>query len=265
MPVSSFDRAAQVEAPASSASRMPHRASPGNAKGPVGGTGDRTAAGPRNRTSAPGSTPSASRRRRGPACDQPDLQRSHPGDGAHCAGPQAAPQPPPLARGSRSHQVLPHGPSRTRAAQVSPASRRGPRPAGLPCEKVLAAVLRLMDGTLIRIGNEEHARQNRSHGLTTLWHEHVQTDGQQRSGSFRAKSGKQQRVRLSDPRLAAVVHACHELPALPALIRAPRTEASRSSSARTPLRVHPPCGVGGRASPEHVMSQRRGRASVGCQ
>jgi DNA topoisomerase-1 len=84
---------------------------------------------------------------------------------------------------------------------------------GLPRERVLATVLRLMDETLIRIGNEEYARQNSSYGLTTLRHEHVRTDGSATIRfEFRAKSGKQQQVQLTDPRLAAVVHACHELP-----------------------------------------------------
>jgi DNA topoisomerase-1 len=84
---------------------------------------------------------------------------------------------------------------------------------GLPREKVLAAVLRLMDQTLIRIGNEEYARQNESFGLTTLRHDHVRIeDSTTIAFEFRAKSGKEQRVRLSDPRLATVVHACHELP-----------------------------------------------------
>jgi DNA topoisomerase-1 len=84
---------------------------------------------------------------------------------------------------------------------------------GLPREKVLGAVLRLMDETLIRIGNEEYARQNESFGLTTLRHDHVRMeDATTVAFEFRAKSGKEQRARLSDPRLAAVVHACHELP-----------------------------------------------------
>jgi DNA topoisomerase-1 len=84
---------------------------------------------------------------------------------------------------------------------------------GLPREKVLGAVLRLMDQTLIRIGNEEYARQNKSFGLTTLRHDHVRIeDPATVAFEFRAKSGKEQRARLSDPRLASVVHACHELP-----------------------------------------------------
>jgi DNA topoisomerase I len=84
---------------------------------------------------------------------------------------------------------------------------------GLPREKVLDAVIRLMDETLIRIGSEEYARQNRSYGLTTLRHDHVRIeDPTTIMFELRAKSGKEQRVRLSDPRLATAVHACHELP-----------------------------------------------------
>jgi DNA topoisomerase-1 len=84
---------------------------------------------------------------------------------------------------------------------------------GLPRDKVLGAVIRLMDETLIRIGNEQYARQNESFGLTTLRHEHVTIeDPETVRFEFRAKSGKEQRVRLSDPLLASVVHACHELP-----------------------------------------------------
>jgi DNA topoisomerase-1 len=78
---------------------------------------------------------------------------------------------------------------------------------------VLGAVLRLMDQTLIRVGNEEYARQNQHFGLTTLRHEHVRIeDPTTVAFEFRAKSGNEQRVRLSDPRLATVVRACHELP-----------------------------------------------------
>ena len=84
---------------------------------------------------------------------------------------------------------------------------------GLPRDKVLGAVVRLMDETLVRIGNEQYARENQSFGLTTLRHEHVTIeDPATVRFEFRAKSGKEQRVRLSDARLASVVHACHELP-----------------------------------------------------
>jgi DNA topoisomerase-1 len=84
---------------------------------------------------------------------------------------------------------------------------------GLPREKVLGAVIRLMDITLIRVGNEQYARQNQHYGLTTLRHDHVRfCDPTTVMFEFRAKSGKEQTVLLSDPRLAEIVHACHELP-----------------------------------------------------
>jgi DNA topoisomerase-1 len=84
---------------------------------------------------------------------------------------------------------------------------------GLPREKVLGAVIRLMDETLIRIGNEQYARDNQSYGLTTLTPEQVTIeDPTTVAFEFRAKSGKEQRTRLSDPRVASIVHACHELP-----------------------------------------------------
>jgi DNA topoisomerase-1 len=83
---------------------------------------------------------------------------------------------------------------------------------GLPREKVLGAALRLMDETLIRIGNEEYAIQNDSYGITTLHHEHAKIEGTTIQFEFRAKSGKEQRVRLSDPLLADILSRCEELP-----------------------------------------------------
>jgi DNA topoisomerase-1 len=83
---------------------------------------------------------------------------------------------------------------------------------GLPRNRVLAAAVRLMDETLIRVGNEEYERQNHSYGVTTLHREHVQLDGETLQFEFRAKSGKEQHVRLRDPLLARIVHACEELP-----------------------------------------------------
>jgi DNA topoisomerase-1 len=83
---------------------------------------------------------------------------------------------------------------------------------GLPRERVLAAAVRLMDETLIRIGNEEYERRNHSYGVTTLHHEHVHVDGETLQFEFRAKAGKEQHVALRDPLLAHIVHACEELP-----------------------------------------------------
>jgi DNA topoisomerase I len=83
---------------------------------------------------------------------------------------------------------------------------------GLPREKVLAAVVRLLELTLIRVGNDEYARLNRSFGLTTLQDRHAAVDGSEIRFRFRGKSGKQQEVGLRDRRLAAVVRRCRDLP-----------------------------------------------------
>jgi DNA topoisomerase-1 len=83
---------------------------------------------------------------------------------------------------------------------------------GLPREKVLAAVVRLLELTLIRVGNDEYARLNRSFGLTTLRDRHASIDGSTVTFRFRGKSGQQQEVGLHDRRLAAVVRRCRDLP-----------------------------------------------------
>ena len=85
------------------------------------------------------------------------------------------------------------------------------RPA-LPREKVLATVVRLLEATLIRVGNEEYARANESFGLTTLRDRHVDVAGQTVEFRFRGKSGKHHLVRLNDRRLAKIVKACQDIP-----------------------------------------------------
>jgi len=83
---------------------------------------------------------------------------------------------------------------------------------GLPREKVLAAVLRVMEITLIRVGNEEYARQNKSFGLTTLRDRHAVIAGGHAEFEFRGKSGKVHRTAFHDARLARVVKACQDVP-----------------------------------------------------
>ncbi|MBA3235383.1 MAG: DNA topoisomerase IB, partial [Chloroflexi bacterium] len=83
---------------------------------------------------------------------------------------------------------------------------------GLPREKVLAAVVRLLETTLIRVGNDEYARLNKSFGLTTLRTRHATVTGTQIRFKFRGKSGRQHEVGLTDRRLAAVVRRGQELP-----------------------------------------------------
>jgi DNA topoisomerase I len=82
----------------------------------------------------------------------------------------------------------------------------------LPREKVLAAVVRLLERTLIRVGNEEYARANKSFGLTTLRARHVDVDGATLTFEFRGKGGRAHRVDVNDRRLARIVEHCQELP-----------------------------------------------------
>jgi DNA topoisomerase-1 len=85
------------------------------------------------------------------------------------------------------------------------------RPA-LPREKVLATVVRLLESTCIRVGNDEYARANRSFGLTTLQDRHVEITGPNLRFEFRGKSGKKHEVSLNDRRLARIVQRCQALP-----------------------------------------------------
>lgn len=83
---------------------------------------------------------------------------------------------------------------------------------GLGREKVLATVVHLLESTLIRIGNEDYAKQNQSHGLTTLRNRHVTINGSELRFQFKGKSGKTWRLGLKDRRVAKVVRACQDLP-----------------------------------------------------
>jgi DNA topoisomerase-1 len=83
---------------------------------------------------------------------------------------------------------------------------------GLPREKVVAAVVRLLELTLIRVGNDEYARLNRSFGLTTLRDRHAEIQGSRIRFRFRGKSGRQHEVGLRDRRLAGVVKRCRDMP-----------------------------------------------------
>jgi DNA topoisomerase-1 len=82
----------------------------------------------------------------------------------------------------------------------------------LPREKVLAAVVRVMEKTLIRVGNEEYARTNHSYGLTTMEDKHAKIRGAKVVFEFRGKSGKEHEIDFEDPRLAKIVKACQDLP-----------------------------------------------------
>ncbi|WP_332851608.1 DNA topoisomerase IB [Duganella sp. S19_KUP01_CR8] len=83
---------------------------------------------------------------------------------------------------------------------------------GLPREKVLATIVYLLEATMMRIGNEEYARENKSFGLTTLRDRHVRLDGRKVEFHFRGKSGVQHTVEVEDRRLANIIRRTRDLP-----------------------------------------------------
>jgi DNA topoisomerase I len=83
---------------------------------------------------------------------------------------------------------------------------------GLPREKILATIVRLLELTFIRVGNVEYAKENQSYGLTTLRNKHVDVEGSTVRFNFKGKSGKHHSIDLSDRRLARIVKRCMDLP-----------------------------------------------------
>jgi DNA topoisomerase-1 len=83
---------------------------------------------------------------------------------------------------------------------------------GLSHDKVVATVVRLLEATLIRVGNREYARANQHYGLTTLHDGHVAIAGAKLQFHFRGKSGKMHEVAVNDPRLARIVKQCRDIP-----------------------------------------------------
>jgi DNA topoisomerase-1 len=86
------------------------------------------------------------------------------------------------------------------------------RKPGLSRERILATIVRLLETTMVRVGNEEYARSNRHFGLTTLRNRHVDVDGSSLHFHFVGKSGKKHNIDLKDRKLAAIVKRCRELP-----------------------------------------------------
>lgn len=83
---------------------------------------------------------------------------------------------------------------------------------GLPRAKVLATAVHLLETTLIRVGNDDYARRNKSYGLTTLRDEHLNVDGSELRFRFTGKGGKVWRLSIKDRRVAKIVKACQDLP-----------------------------------------------------
>lgn len=82
----------------------------------------------------------------------------------------------------------------------------------LPRRKIMATIVRLMETTLIRVGNEEYAKTNHSYGLTTMRDHHAEVDGWTVTFKFKGKSGKRHMIDISDRRLARIVRQCQDIP-----------------------------------------------------
>ncbi len=83
---------------------------------------------------------------------------------------------------------------------------------GMPKKKVLATIVSLMEVTHIRVGNEEYAKENKSYGLTTMRHKHVEVHGSEVTFSFQGKSRVHHTISLQDRRLARIIKQCEEMP-----------------------------------------------------
>jgi DNA topoisomerase-1 len=129
------------------------------------------------------------------------------------------------ARGRKQHRYHPRFREHRDAAKFDrlttfahklPALRsrmnRDMRKQGLPREKVIATIVRLLDTALIRIGNDEYAKSNGSYGLTTLKDKHAQVTGDKLRFVFTGKSGKSWRLTIKDRRVAKIVKATQDLP-----------------------------------------------------
>ena len=83
---------------------------------------------------------------------------------------------------------------------------------GMPAEKVVATVVHLLENTMIRVGNADYVKQNKSHGLTTLRDRHVTFEGNEVRFRFKGKSGKEWKLGLRDRRVARIVRAAQDIP-----------------------------------------------------
>jgi DNA topoisomerase-1 len=110
---------------------------------------------------------------------------------------------------TKYHRLIGFAQALPRIRRRTEADLRRPR---LSRQKVLATVVRLLEKTLIRVGNDEYARENRSYGLTTMRDGHVEISRGRIRFSFRGKSGVEHEIDLDDRRLAQIVRKCRDIP-----------------------------------------------------
>ena len=167
---------------------------------------------PTTRRTRPHRSPGDSARVEG-RVDLPAPQRTPSGVRPGCARPQAVPVSPRMAAvPRRGRSTTRCSPSRLAFLRCGARSQRiSPRP-GLPRRKVVAAVVQLLEKTLIRVGNDEYARDNNSFGLTTMRNKHVRVSKSTLRFRFKGKGGKSHDIAFNDVRLARIVRRCQDLP-----------------------------------------------------
>ncbi len=110
---------------------------------------------------------------------------------------------------TKYHRMIPFGEA---LPSIRSRLERDLKRPGLGREKVLATVVTLLEETLIRVGNEEYAKENHSYGLTTMRDTQVRVHGGDIRFRFRGKSGKHHDLAVHDARIAKIVHTCQDLP-----------------------------------------------------
>ena len=142
-----------------------------------------------------------------PSCNGP-----YPGDRDRRQGPQAISLPPRFPRAAGSAQIRPLRRFRAGAAADPRACGKRSRRRQAGHDRVVAAIVRLLDLGHIRVGNEAYAQANESFGATTLRNRHAQVRGAKVKLCYMGKSGKEQRLTIEDKRLARLVRRCQDLP-----------------------------------------------------
>lgn len=144
--------------------------------------------------------------------DLPRVQRPRSSNRTRCQRAEAIPVPPFISKTARRNEVSPDAGVQPDSPQAAPRVERDLSLQGLPRDKVLATVVRLLEKTLIRVGNQVYAKKNRSFGLTTMRDRHVEVAGAEIRFKFRGKSGVVHSVAINDRRLARIVQQCQSLP-----------------------------------------------------
>ena len=128
--------------------------------------------------------------------------------------------------------------------RLPPSRWRDLRSGNLGRRQLLATVVRLLDKTLIRIGNDEYARANASFGLTTLRRRHVHVAGSTLHFTFRGKSGIEHSIAINDLRLARIVQRCQDLPGQEPVSWLVCRKQAKVTAPAGPLRVDSPHPAG---------------------